>query len=358
MSSIRTVAVVGLGIGRSHLKEGYANHPDKFRMLALCDLDEGRLAAIGDEFGVPRRTTSFDEVLAMPDVDIIDVCTPPMVHKPQILAALAAGKEVICEKPLVGSLRDVEEVTAAEKAARGRVMPIFQYRWGTGFRKAMHLVASGLAGKPYMATAETHWNRGAAYYSVPWRGRYDTELGGVLLTHAIHLHDMLCELMGPVASLSAYTTTRVNPIEVEDCAAASIRFGSGALGTLSATLGSANEISRLRAMFEHVTIESGLEAYAPGNDPWTFIARDPARQSEIDAAVASVQPVRPRFEGQIGDYHAALLTGGPLPVTLADARRSLELITALFDSAEREAPVALPLASDHPKAGSWRPSRR
>ncbi len=222
----------------------------------------------------------------------------------------------------------------------------------------MHLVRSGLAGKPYAASAETHWNRGAAYYSVPWRGRYDTELGGVLLTHAIHLHDMLCELMGPIDALSAWTTTRVNPIEVEDCAAASLRFASGAVGTLSATLGSANEISRLRAMFEHVTIESGLEAYSPGNDPWTFIARDPARQAEIDVAVAAVEPVKPRFEGQMADYYAALLSGAALPVRLADARRSLELITALYDSAERGAVQNLPLPPDHPKARGWRPAAR
>ena len=128
MNRIKTVAVVGLGIGRSHLLEGYAKHRDKFRVLALCDLDETRLAKVGDEFGVERRTTSFDAVLSMPDVDIVDVCTPPMVHKPQVLAALAAGKHVVCEKPLVGSLADVDAVIAAEKTARGSVMPIFQYQ--------------------------------------------------------------------------------------------------------------------------------------------------------------------------------------------------------------------------------------
>lgn len=357
MSTIKTVAVVGLGIGRSHLLEGYANHRDKFRVLALCDLDQTRLGKVADEFGVERRTTSFDEVLAMADIDIVDVCTPPMVHKPQILAALAAGKNVVCEKPLVGSLSDVDDVVAAEKASRGSVMPIFQYRWGTGFRKAQSVLKSGFAGQAYVATAETHWKRAADYYAVPWRGRYDTELGGVLLTQAIHLHDMLCELMGPIASLSAYTATRVNPIEVEDCASAALRFASGALGTLSATLGGADEISRLRLTFENVTIESGLEAYAPGNDPWTFKARDPARQAELDAIVAAVAPVKPRFAGQMEDYHASLTAGGPPPVTLADARRSLELITALYDSAERESVVRLPLPPDHPKAGSWRPSR-
>src|SRR4051794_39721348 len=104
MGNIRTVAVIGCGIGRSHILEGYSRHADKFRVLAICDLDTARLAAVGDEFTIPRRTVAFDEVLGMGDVDIVDICTPPSLHVPQALAALAAGKEVVCEKPLAGSL--------------------------------------------------------------------------------------------------------------------------------------------------------------------------------------------------------------------------------------------------------------
>src|SRR5690348_3153823 len=121
---IWTVAVVGCGIGRNHIADGYKRHPDKFRVLALCDVDEERLAKLGDEFTVPRRTRSFDEVLRMDDVDIVDICTPRVLHVAQILAALSAGKEVVCEKPLAGSLAEVDRVIAAESGAGGRVMPV------------------------------------------------------------------------------------------------------------------------------------------------------------------------------------------------------------------------------------------
>ena len=229
----------------------------------LCDLNQERLAAVGDEFSVPRRTTSFDEVLAMDDIDIVDICTPPTLHFPQAMAALAAGKQVICEKPLVGSLAEIDQLTAAEAKARGRIMPVFQYRFGNGLQKAKRIIDLGLAGKPYLGTVETAWLRGAKYYSVPWRGRWETELGGALLTHAIHSHDILTFLMGDVASVFARAATRVNPIEVEDCAVASLEMESGALASLAATLGSAKEISRLRLCFEHVTFESSLAPYAP-----------------------------------------------------------------------------------------------
>ena len=102
---IWTVAVAGCGIGRAHI-EGYKSHPDKFRVVALCDVDEGRLAVVGSEFSIARRTRSFDELLCMDDVHIVDICTPPALHVAQILAALAAGKEVVCEKPLAGSLAE------------------------------------------------------------------------------------------------------------------------------------------------------------------------------------------------------------------------------------------------------------
>lgn len=353
-----TVAVIGCGIGRSHIEEGYARLPAQFEVRALCDLNQERLAAVGGEFSVPRRTTSFDEVLAMADIDIIDIATPPGLHFAQTTAALAAGKQVVCEKPLVGSLAEVDALAAAEAQAKGRLMPIFQYRYGDGLQKAKRIVDLGLAGKPYLATVETAWQRGAKYYAVPWRGRWDTELGGALLTHAIHAHDMLTCLMGDIASVFARTATRINSIEVEDCAVASLQMTSGALASLSVTLGSAKEISRLRLCFEHVTFESSLAPYAPGDDPWQIIPTSPEAAARIDAALEEWSHVPSRFEGLMAAYHRALETGAALPVTLADARRSLELITALYHSSETGDAVQLPIPADHPKYRSWRPRGR
>ena len=356
MSKRKTVAVIGLGIGRNHITEGYARLRDQFDLQAICDLSRERLTAVGDEFSVPRRTTSFDEVLAMADIDIVDICTPPMLHFPQIMAALAAGKQVICEKPLVGSLHEIDQVIAAEADARGRIMPVFQYRFGNGLQKARRIIELGLAGKPYLATIETAWLRGAQYYSVPWRGRFETELGGALLTHAIHSHDILTWLMGDIASVYARTATRVNAIEVEDCAVASLVMKSGALASLAATLGSAKEISRIRLCFEHVTFESSLSPYAPGDDPWQIIATSPEAEARIAKALDGFAFVPSRFEGLMAAYHQALKIDGPLPVTLDDARRSLELITALYHAAETGAAVALPIGKDHPKYRGWRPA--
>ena len=145
---------------------------------------------VGDEFGIAGRTKSFDDLLADPAIDIIDICTPPLLHRPQVEAALAAGKHVVCEKPLTGSLADCDAIIAAEKGAKGVLMPIFQYRYGDGVEKAKRIIDAGIAGKLYVGSVETFWKRTPDYYAVPWRGKWASELGGVLVTHALHLHDM------------------------------------------------------------------------------------------------------------------------------------------------------------------------
>jgi predicted dehydrogenase len=356
MSEIKTVAVVGCGIGRSHIVEGYLPHPDKFRLIALCDLDEARLTALADEFGVPRRVTDFDDLLAMDDLDIIDICTPPGVHYSQIMAGLQAGKHVVCEKPLVGSLAQVDEVIAQERVSKGLLMPIFQYRFGDGIEQVKAIIDAGIAGKPYVGTVETLWKRGSDYYSLPWRGKWATELGGVLMGHAIHPHDMFCYLMGPVKRLFGRVATRVNKIEVEDCVSASLELESGALASFTATLGSADEITRIRLAFENVSFESDHAPYSPGNLPWKILPRTEAAKAAIDDLLAEWRHVPQRFQTQMARFHDALLGRGPLPVTTADSRRALEIVTAFYHSSETRTDVSLPIGPEHPKYNSWLPA--
>lgn len=149
MSKIFNVAIIGVGIGRSHIVEGYLPNADKFKVKVLCDLNAERLAAVADEFAVEGRIASFDDVLAMDDIDIIDICTPPGLHYSMVMAALKAGKHVICEKPLVGSLAQVDAVIAEEKNSKGMLMPVFQYRFGNGIEQAKAIIDAGIAGKPY-----------------------------------------------------------------------------------------------------------------------------------------------------------------------------------------------------------------
>jgi predicted dehydrogenase len=161
--------------------------------------------------------------------------------------------------------------------------------------------------------------------------------------------------MGPVATVFARIAIRVNPVEVEDCAVASLTMQSGALVSLAATLGSHEEISRLRLCFEHVTFESSHAPYSPGDDPWKIIAVSPEAARRIADTLAGHSDVPSGFEGLVSAYCAALSSGAALPVTLADARQSLELATALYHSAATGSVVNLPIDHDHPSYRGWPP---
>ncbi|SMQ85791.1 Predicted dehydrogenase [Devosia lucknowensis] len=356
MSRILNVAVVGCGIGRSHIVEGYLPNADKFKVVALCDLNQERLDAIGDEFGIERRIVNFDDLLTMDDIDIIDVCTPPGAHLPMVSAALEAGKHVVCEKPLVGSLRDVDAIMAIEQTAKGKLMPVFQYRFGNGIEQAKRIIDAGLAGKPYCGTVETMWRREAPYYAVPWRGKWKTELGGVLMGHAIHPHDIFTYLMGDIARIFGRVATRVNPIEVEDTISASLEMKSGALASFTATLGSVDEITRIRLQFENVTFESDHAPYNPGKELWKILPRNEEVKSRIDALLAGWQDVPSRFQTQMARFHDAIFDKAELPVSSADSRRALELVTAFYHSSSTHTEVVLPLGPDHPLYQSWVPT--
>jgi Predicted dehydrogenases and related proteins len=354
MSERLRVAVVGGGIGVSHIK-AYVQLPEMFELVAICDIDTAKAERISQEFGIPRVVADFSELCRMDDIDVIDICTPPHLHYPQALEVLAAGKHAICEKPLVGSLKQADELAIAEKQSGRRLMPIFQYRFGHGLQKLKFLIQEGLAGTTYLSTVETAWRRRAAYYDVPWRGKWATELGGAVLGHAIHTHDMLCYVLGPVKQVFARTNTRVNPIEVEDCASASLLMADGSLASLSVTLGSSEEISRHRFCFSNFVAESNLRPYTNSGDPWRFIGDTPELSEQIEKTLERFQPLPEGHAGQFYRFYQAITQGGELPVTIADARASLELVTAIYYSSQTNQPVDLPIGTDHPKYESWLP---
>lgn len=348
------VGVVGLGIGRSHL-EAYQSLPDLFDIVAVCDLQEARARAAAEQFNAPHIAADFDALCRRDDLDVIDICTPPYLHFAQIQQALDTGHHVVCEKPLVSSLAEVDRLMEAESASGRRVMPIFQYRFGHGLQKLKWLVEAGVAGEAYLATVETAWRRGPDYYAVPWRGKWRTELGGSLVSHAIHGHDMLTYILGPVRSVFARLATRVNPIETEDCASISLEMADGSLASLSVTLGSAVEITRHRFCFAGLTAESNLRPYTNSHDPWTFSGTSSEADAAIQAILDDFEPLPERFPGQFYHLYHALRGDGPLPATLADARASLELVTAMYASARSGEAVPLPLTADHPLYKGWLP---
>jgi predicted dehydrogenase len=354
--NILRVGIVGCGIGQAHAW-AFQSLREQFEVLAICDIDGARAEKVAAEFDVPLALTDLAELCQMDDLDVIDICTPSFLHVSQVEQVLAAGKHAICEKPLAGSLHEVDRLEQAEARSGRRVMPIFQYRYGHGVQKLRFLIDEGIAGRAFLTTVETAWRRRPEYYAAEWRGKWQTELGGPLVTLAIHAHDLLYYILGPARRVFAHTATLVNPteIETEDTVAASLAMADGSLACLAVTTGSSAEISRHRFCFSHLTAESNTQPYANTSDPWTFTGDSPELQQRIDAALSRFSPQPEGYEGQFARFYTAMQESAELPVTLSDARAALELVTAAYHSAETGRPVTLPIGEEHPKYQGWQP---
>jgi len=150
----------------------------------------------------------------------------------------------------------------------------------------------------------------------------------------------------------------VNKIEVEDTAALSVRMANGSLATLSMTLGSRKEISRLRFCFHDLVAESIVEPYTMGRDPWTFVAGNDEHQKRIDEALASYVEHEDGYTRQLQLFHQSIIEDTEPPVTLQDARNSLELVTAAYHSQRTGKPTPLPITANHPLYHSWLPEEQ
>ena len=344
------VGLVGCGaISGGHL-DAYRRLADKFEVIAVCDVVEEKARKRAEEFGVKQVYTSIEDLFSHPEVEVVDICTPPYLHAPMAESAMEAGKLAVCEKPLAGSLAELDRLAAVEKHTGRWVMPVFNYRFGAGLQRMQRLLSLGIPGDLFLSTVETHWHRPAGYFSVRWRAGWRTALGGAFIGHAIHAHDALYEVAGPPKSVFARGKALVNDTEIEDTLAVSMEMANGSLAALSVTFGSPVEISRHRYCFRNLVAESNTSPYAGHTaDPWQFKGVSPAVDAQIAEAMDGFTPEPPEgFTGQFERYYHSLRSGQDLPIRLSDGRRVIELVTAVYYSMHTGQVVDLPIEDHHP----------
>lgn len=354
MSSKLKVGVVGCGVGQTHM-QAYLSMPEQFELIAVCDIDEVKGRSVAGKFNIEHFYKDLNDLCHVKELDVIDICTPSHLHFSQTKQVLTANKHVICEKPISGSLKDVDELIDIESKSGKKIMPIFQYRFGHGIQKLKLLKEEGITGQAYLTTIETSWRRRPEYYATPWRGKWQTELGGPLVTLAIHALDMLYYILGRSKEVFARAKTLVNPIETEDCISASLEMNDGSLASFSVTTGSSSEISRHRFCFSNLSAESNTQPYSNGTEPWIFTPDSPAKGKQIDTILSKFTPLPEGYVGQFYRFYQALQNDQPLPVRLLDARATIELITAIYDSIEAGNSVTLPIGKNHKKYVGWQP---
>ncbi len=232
------VGIIGCGgISQVHMAS-LANVPN-VQIAQVNDIRPERAQAAAEKTGA-RVRDDWRQIVEDPEIDVVHLCTPHYLHAPMAVAALNAGKHVLTEKPMATSLADARDmIAAADKPGAPMLGVVFQNRYNTSVQMAKELIGSGELGKFLGARAQVSWHRTPAYYSESgWRGRMDTEGGGVLINQAIHTLDLMSYLIGPIARVRGHVSTDLlgDINDVEDNAHAVVEYASGQRGVLYATV--------------------------------------------------------------------------------------------------------------------------
>jgi predicted dehydrogenase len=230
------IAVIGLGNALEPHAKSLLDLKDRARVVWAAARSQTRTQAAAARFGFPV-TTDIARAIEDPAVAAVMVLAPANAHLPIAKAAFAAGKHVLCEKPLEITVARGEQIVAAGYRADRCLGIMLQMRFRPGSQRLKHILDAGELGPVQAASMSVPWWRSQAYYDEPGRGTRERDGGGLLITQAIHTLDLFRWLVG-VSRVEAaqVATTAVHRMETEDYAAALVRLGNGAPGTIMGTV--------------------------------------------------------------------------------------------------------------------------
>jgi len=344
------VAIVGTGnISPMHIN-GFLAHPDKAKIVALCDIIPAKAEAKKAEFGLTDAAVydSVDGILARDDIDLVSVATPPSTHAELTIALLKSGKNVLVEKPMAPSVADCDAMIQAAKESGKMLSVISQNRWRDDVAGLKAVIDSGLLGPIASLQVDSAWWRGLPYYDLWWRGTWESEGGGPTLNHAIHHLDLVAWLMGgtPSKVTSVMTNAWHDNSEVEDLAVAVLTYPR-ALATVTASVVHHGEKQRFIIQGRDAAVEIPWAVTSEVTQPngFPYNESDAAREQQIADLHASLPPLPfTAHAGQIGDVLDALDAGREPAVTGADGKRIIEIVQAIYRAAIEERTVSLPMA--------------
>lgn len=332
MTQVKRAAVIGCGdISALHLA-AISGMKDAV-LVAVGDADPQRLASASHAHGVPGFS---DHVRLLEEIrpDVVHVCTPHHTHAGIAIDALDRGVSVILEKPVAHTRDEANRLLEAASRSTAKIAVCFQNRYNAPAQAAHDLLSSGTVGKIAGAAATVIWYRSPEYYlDRPWRGRWSTAGGGLLMNQAIHTLDLLQWLVGPVARVRGSASTRHldNLIEVEDTADMVLTHENGARSVFYTTLAHvANAPVSLEIVAEHAT----LTLCGDLTVTWADGRVDTVEERALPTGERAYWGVS--HELLIADFYARLHTDSPFWIDAVEARKSFDIIQDVYDQSYPE----------------------
>ena len=327
----RTVLIGTGGISHGHI-QGLKRHADRLDWRAVVDIDADRVKQVADEHDVPAWYTDADAMLEKEKPDFVLIATPPAVHCELSVKAMKAGAWVMCEKPLVASLAELDQIMEAEQQTGCYTGSVFQFRYGSGGQHLKTLIDQSAMGRPLVGECLTTWYRPQGYYdSRDWRGTWGAELGGCTMGHGIHEIDLFLWLLGEWRTVKADAATLDRDIEVEDFSAALVRFQNNARGVVLNSILCPREETRMRLDFQRATVEL-THLYAYDNDQWRYTPAGDVPQQEAARWKHLPMEQVASHATQIGHFIADMDANRRPSTSGPGVRPTIEFISALYKS--------------------------
>jgi UDP-N-acetyl-2-amino-2-deoxyglucuronate dehydrogenase len=342
MSKVR-FALIGCGsIARKHA-HALHHYIDDAEIAAFVDLDLARAQQFGAQYGAPAFASIRDLMQQEGDrIDAFSVLTPSGSHAPVAIELAKYSRPIVVEKPMALRLDDADRMIEACDANGAKLFVVHQNRYNLPIAKAREALAKGRFGRLVLGTVRLRWMRDQAYYdSEAWRGTWAHD-GGVFMNQAAHHIDMLTWFMGHVESIRSMAATRLVQIESEDTGVAIMRFNSGALGVLEATTA-----TRPRDLEGSISILGEKGSVVIGgffmNElvTWNFADKRPEDATIMECFGKNPSDFAYNHGEYLRDVIASIQTKKAALVDGLEGRRSLELITALYESIETNSDVQL-----------------
>ncbi|PTX94468.1 Gfo/Idh/MocA family oxidoreductase [Opitutus sp. ER46] len=326
-------AIIGTGsISDAHLR-AIDSTQGRVVLDAAVDINAARVGEFVRRHGIERQYTDYAKMLAEVKPDIVFVATPPAQHAPISIAAMEAGAWVFCEKPLCGSLAELDQIRAAEARTGCHTACIFQMRFGSSSDHVRRLASAGHFGRPLVGICNTLWFRDPAYYAEPWRGRWETALGGPTMVLGIHAMDHFLHLFGEWTEVRAVAARLDRDIEVEDISMAIVTFANGALGSIVNSALSPRQETYVRLDYQRATVEL-THLYGYNRDHWKLTPVPPVHDDDLVQAWQSFPPDVPCSHGAQLNAFVADMDAGRRPLTSGpEAYKTLDLLASIYKSA-------------------------
>ncbi len=347
------IGVIGTGsISLEHLN-AYKKHQD-VEIYALCDLNEPLLQKRGEEFNVTRLYTNAEDMLRLPELQAVSICAWNAAHAPLAIAALKAGKHVLCEKPMATSFKDAEGMLKAAKESGKLLMIGFVRRFGNDCAILKDFIKQGAFGDIYYAKATYLRRKGNPG---GWFGDKSRSGGGPLIDLGVHVIDLTRFLMGNPRPVSVYGATfqklfdrkdvKSDPgyraasatdhdiCDVEDLASAMIRYDNGAVVTVEASfsLNIAKPVGRIELFGTKAgaKLEPDLEIYTEMNGYLADVTLPMRTSLSFDGL----------FQNEIAHFVDCVMTGAPCQSPAEDGVTLMKILDAIYESAKTGHEVVL-----------------